>query len=533
MIGGNTQPQTNVRLEGQPSIGNVRPHGGVRGDDQTPGSPLFEGRFGRMFRRLPAAQFEQADLDALADAMTADPEAEPTPEDQVDDEENQGIDAGYTYLGQFIDHDLTFDPNSSLQRFNDPNSLTNFRTPRFDLDSVYGRGSDDQPYMYEEDGVRLRLGRSLSGSDFDPNPRDLPRFPLDDANRARALIGDPRNDENVIASQLQGIMLRFHNRVAALLGATGKQDLPEVQRAVRWHYQWVVVHDFLPTIVGTETMQNVLPHLTSHKSIYDDPPKIHFFKWENEPFIPIEFSVAAYRFGHSMIRPIYRLNTNLKGTGAVNGRQFIFTPDDSREGLNGFRAFPDIWAIDWRLFFDTGDRRGNVGVDRLQKSYKIDTSVVNPLKLLPKSIAADVRSLAQRNLERGWRMSLPNGQDVARYMDLKPVAPEHLRVGKATAATMQTNKLITDISPAFKDNAPLWYYVLAEAQQQFKEDKTPIRLGAVGGRIVAEVFVGLLLGDHHSYLSQNPHWRPHDGLLNPATNKFEMADLIKAAIGVR
>src|SRR5438552_11972893 len=170
-------------------------------------STLLQGRFGLMFRSLPHAKFGATDkenvdnLAALGSAMSApfDP-----PKDGKDDEES-GIPALYTYLGQFIDHDITFDPASSLQKQNDPNALVDFRTPAFDLDNVYGRGPDDQPYMYN--GQAFLLGDPLNGGD--PNAADLPR---NNANPRRALIGDPRNDENAIVSQLQGLLLRFHNR---------------------------------------------------------------------------------------------------------------------------------------------------------------------------------------------------------------------------------------------------------------------------------------------------------------------------------
>src|SRR5450631_488785 len=239
----------------------MRMHGGVRGGDLVAGSPLFQGRFGRMFRTLPAAEFEKSDLDALADKMTAATEDAPTPETEVDDEENQGIAAGYTYLGQFIDHDLTFDPNSSLQKQNDPDALTDFRTPRFDLDNLYGRGPDDQPYLYEDDGRHLQLGRALTGNPHDPNTRDLPRHVSESQpGRARALIGDPRNDENTIVSQLQATMIRFHNATA---DKNPTASFAEVQRLVRWHYQWVVLHDFLVTIVGQDMVHTVLPHLNN------------------------------------------------------------------------------------------------------------------------------------------------------------------------------------------------------------------------------------------------------------------------------
>src|SRR5438128_10284587 len=217
-------------------------HGEIRGLEAHGRSDQFEGRFGRMFRTLPPAQFDAGVLHDLAAAMTAEFEATPTPETEADDEENTGISAGYTYLGQFIDHDITFDPVSSLQRQDDPDSLVDFRTPRFDLDCVYGRGPEDQPYLYRSDGVRMLLGRRLTGNEQDKNSRDLPRI-ASGAEPRRAIIGDLRNDENVIVSQLHASFLRFHNRVADVLKAT---TFGEVQRAVRWHYQWVVLRDFLP-----------------------------------------------------------------------------------------------------------------------------------------------------------------------------------------------------------------------------------------------------------------------------------------------
>src|SRR5213076_2164878 len=150
-------------------------HGMVRGMGHVPSSPSFDGRFGRMFRSLPAAELRPEILEELANAMTAAREDPPTPETQRDAEENSGVSAGITYLGQFIDHDLTFDPSSSLQKQNDPDALVDVRTPRFDLDNIYGRGPDDQPYLYQKDGVRMLLGRPLTGNSNDPKARDVPR----------------------------------------------------------------------------------------------------------------------------------------------------------------------------------------------------------------------------------------------------------------------------------------------------------------------------------------------------------------------
>src|SRR5437773_1731108 len=195
--------------------------GGVRGDNSVLRSSQFEGRFGRMFRSLPSAEWPKKALLDLGLAMTADPEHldadknAPTAAFEADDkriqddEENVAIAAGYTYLGQFIDHDITFDPASSLQQQNDPDALEDFRTPRLDLDSLYGRGPDDQPYLYDKATGRLkfRLGGNVGvGTQVRP---DVPRLAAPDNT---ALIGDKRNDENKIVVQLQALFLRFHNK---------------------------------------------------------------------------------------------------------------------------------------------------------------------------------------------------------------------------------------------------------------------------------------------------------------------------------
>lgn len=491
-------------------------HGLLRGMSHVPSSPSFEGRFGRMFRSLPAAEFRPEILEDLASAMTAEREDEETPETQRDAEESATITAGITYLGQFIDHDLTFDPASSLQQQNDPDALVDFRSPRFDLDSVYGRGPADQPYLYAADGVRMLLGRRLTGNAKDPNTRDVPRSNPASGPK-RAIIGDPRNDENVIVSQLHATFLRFHNRVADHLGDA---DFETVQRFVRWHYQWVVLHDFLPAIVDEHTLHHVLPHLKHGTSLAQDPPRLRFFHWRNEPFIPVEFSVAAYRFGHSMVRPQYRLNLTMKD------RIEIFASSDP--DLSGFREYPSEFAIDWTLFFKMAPKPKPVGVDRLQPAYKIDTSLVNPLALLPPIEAPKIPVLAHRNLLRGVSMGLPSGQMVARRMGLDPIPDDHLRIGKATEEDAGSNFLLTEIAPEFAHNAPLWTYVLAEAQQQFVRDETPIRLGPVGGRLVAEVLVGLLLGDKHSFVVANPEWRPFSEFTRKG--RFEMGDFITHAL---
>lgn len=547
-------------------------HGaGLRGDSTVARSSVHAGRFGRLFRSLPAADWPQEALDALAAKMTAEPEkdedsglpsaAPETDEAIQDDEENTGISAGYTYLGQFIDHDITFDPMSSLMKLNDLNALVDFRTPALDLDSLYGRGPDDQPYMYEADGKKFRLGKLLTEGGSSSRARDVPRF--DDpcsSGPKRALIGDKRNDENVIVSQLQSAMLQLHNR---FVDEDPSAPFATIQRRVRFHYQWVVVNDFLMKICGEETVREILPHLGAKQPIWKHPPNFSFYKFHEDAFMPIEFSAAAYRFGHSMVRPIYRLNTVLQGGQDPNeanpdemrrglaGRFFIFAGVQKR-GLNGFDEFPTEWGIDWSLFFDINGSADKRGPNRRQPAYKIDTSLVNPLGFLPEFSEPPLpagepmdipalqsvqdpqkgpSNLALRNLFRGKSLALPSGQSVAMAMGIDPIDEEDLRVGKAVVNDFNKSPTLESLHESFKGNAPLWYYVLAEAQHEWfkratatdgKGDREPVRLGAVGGRIVAETIIGLLWADGSSYLRQAPNWQP-EGIKS-------MGDLLKRAL---
>lgn len=557
-------------------------HGFVRGANLPRESRLFEGRFGRMFRSLPALDLDPADpaVRDLAFSMaqpegTVDPDNPtggtkagegimaaveplgPTAEtDPLGDGEEGLIPAGYTYLGQFIDHDLTFDPASSMERQNDPDALVDFRTPRFDLDSVYGRGPDDQPYMYDmptATPVRKfllgdQIGIPATGHN-DPDARDHLRGPANSAGIRRALSGDKRNDENVIVAQMHTIFLRFHNRLA---DKKPELDFEGIQQLVRWHYQWVVLHDYLPRIVGPDMVDSILPHLASHKSIFDDPPKLHHYDWKNDPYLPTEFSAAAFRFGHSMVRPVYRLSRkfqDLKPTPTTiedknanrSSRRMVFDgafdPAFPDRGLNGFQKIPTGWAIEWDLFFGKLDPDPHEKTpERVQPAYKVDTSLVNPLASLPEFLGVGREAnLAYRNLLRGFSMRLPCGEDVARAMGLDLLEPDWLRIGKAEdLAGFKVGTPFADFPFAgkkpFKDATPLWLYILAEGAKNALTG-VPYALGPVGGRIVAETMIGLMLGDSHSFLSQDPAWKPMNWDAALLNNHFDMLDFINFAQG--
>jgi len=523
----------------------------VRGLTLSRGSKFFGGQFGRMFRALPPADFGESDtkteenLLKLGAAMVAphdDPKVGP-------DAEESGIPAAYTYLGQFVDHDLTFDPASSLQQQDDPDGLVDFRTPRFDLDCVYGKGPDDAPYLYTADN-RFIQGRPLTGAASNPNARDLPRSqptdptqPEDINNARRAIIGDPRNDENVIVSQLQGLFHRFHNKLMTEDTGPVRSRFQRVQREVRFHYQWMIVNDFLPRLVWRPILEEIIPHHYKNTNVRADPPRLLYFNLTHEPVMPLEFAAAAYRFGHSMVRPGYRLSETVPPLPI-----FSTNPNAS---LTGFHEFRSNWAFDWARFMDLGpldfgdeQNQGDPGnKNRLQLAYKIDTSLVDPLGNLPNPPfdpplslgGTKLLSLAQRNLMRGWRMRLPNGQAVARAMGIEPLQDAAILIGKFTGDQSDIKGQITDFGQAFADNCPLWTYILAETKQVTVPVKTKQgdkniktqQLGPVGGRIVAETFIGLLLCDETSYFNQDPIWSPSKA---NAQGRFGLKELIMTAL---
>jgi hypothetical protein len=493
---------------------------------------------GRFTRLIPAgAEFAKADLSQLAEKMTSTQEPTPTPEGKRDPEEDPTITAAYTYLGQFVDHDLTFDPTSRLREAltdEELDVLADFRTPRFDLDSLYGRGPNDQPYLYDPDGIRMLLGEPMSGNPYDPDARQIPRGP-----NGRALIGDPRNDENRIVAQLHAIFLRFHNQVADYLAKREqpgeKVSFEKVRQQVRWHYQWMLVTDYLPAVVNNDT------YLSIFADRHNPTPRLPGLRNGRLRRMPVEFSAAAFRFGHSMIRPLYRLNTTVE-------RRPIFFPDDdgthADDGadLGGFRPIPSDWAIDWQFFIDLGPgaRPATTSplydpIDRRpQKAYKIDTSLASPLRDLPTRIASDPSILALRNLERGNTFRLPSGQAVANVLDEEVIPDKDLVIGKATADTKPTH--LTEIAGGFAGNAPLWAYILSEAQvtswknagRGARKNDIPIKLGSVGGRIVAEVFAALLHGDRTSYLHAAAPFTPITDFTRDG--EFGLAELINVAL---
>jgi hypothetical protein len=486
------------------------------GGDNPPRSIYHDqGKFGRLFPTLPpfagdnptlrAALKEIGKQGGIMDAKDDinDPVGLITkPEKSLENPNNPNLTAGMTFFGQFLDHDMTFDPTSSLERQQDPETIANFRTPTLALDNLYGSGPGASPHLYDQN-VDFGLTSFLIEEIPDSNTvsRDgKPRFDLPRNSQNVALIGDPRNDENLIVSQLHLAFLKFHNAVVARVkqetGLNNPNEIfAEAQRLVRWHYQWIIVHEFLPKTVGQEIVTNVL---TQGRK---------FYNWRNLPYIPVEFSVAAYRFGHSQVRPSYRANFGAKPDNSEEFIALIFDdgranspapndldPNDLRGGKRSKRRF-----IDWQTFFDFGDGRS-------RSNKALDTRLSSVLFDLPGIPGMEPQSLAQRNLLRNLTMRVPSGQSVAKVMGEKILEPSAL----------------ADLKPFVLDTrTPLWFYVLREADVLGGGK----RMGPVGGRIITEVLIGLLEGDSLSYLRQDPEWIP----TLSTTGDFKIIDLLKFA----
>jgi hypothetical protein len=387
---------------------------------------------------------------------------------------NDQLPAGFTYLGQFLDHDLTFQMTSSLSQGHAGSTRPNLRTPAFDLDSVYGLGMRVSPHLYD----KYHPGYLY----LDHNrPFDLPRN-----SQGTALISDPRNDEHLIIAQLHLAFLKFHNAVLAQASALndGGDDagFEKAQRLVRWHYQWLILKQYLPLVVGQEVVDDVLAHQRFYTPIMA---------------VPLEFSLAAFRFGHSTVQPVYDISEQFRKVP-------LFTTDGERDLRGGYPIRP-LQSVEWKRFFGA----------RAQLSSRISTQLAAPLLNLPPTLGAPQSSLAVTNLLHG--LDLPSGQTVAQAMR------QNIPVQVLTDDELWAN------APYFQDRqaprpAPLWYYILREAEAQ----QNGHRLGTVGAYIVAEVMIGLLKDSETSFLRQKPDWKPvlPDGQPHET---FTLEDLLKVA----
>ena len=419
----------------------------------------------------------------------------------VNNPNNPAQTAGTTFMGQFMDHDMTFDLTSRLGRPAKPRTSPNARTPAFDLDSVYGGGPLASPELYMAGGgqgqARPTKFKVEQGGRFE----DLPRNPRTMA----ALIADPRNDENLMLGGLHTALLLFHNKMVDLIvadGRSGSDDLFDRARELTtWHYQWMILHEFLPLFVGQAMVDQVL---REGRKFYRPSAGI----------IPVEFQGAAFRFGHSLVRPSYRANL----AGDDKDQPFfgmVFDPAgegskdpvDLRGGARAPRRF-----VGWQTFFDFG----GVHAADVRPNKRIDTKISTPLFHLPLGTIPGkertVVALPQRNLLRHVTWGLPSGQSIARHIGVPALSKADLSE-------------LGEFGHGLDESTPLWYYILKESQVM----EEGLRLGPVGGRIVAEVIIGLLQLDRDSYLG-TPTWRPSLPRRNgQVSGDFRMIDFLTFA----
>jgi hypothetical protein len=410
-------------------------------------APLGEAsRYGRMFE-LPALEVDEGLLHQIGAAGGFS--------DAGDSHGDAQAEAGRPFFGQYVAHDLTAD-RSPLRAHADIFALRNMRSPRANLESLYGGGPVQSPYLYHRDDPAKLL----------EDNGDVPRN-----HEGIALLGDPRNDTHVFMSQMQLAFIRAHNSLVDRLRADGVGEdelFAEGRRGLSWHYQWLIVNDYLPGAVGCELVHELL----------DDGPR--YYKPHHEPFIPLEFADAAYRYGHSQIRQRYQLQPG--------GPARPLFPD-----LIGFGAIGER-HVDWSLLFDVP------GHPSAQRAKPIDGRLPNTLIELPTAITGEVEdpayhSLAARDLQRGKGTRLPSGESVARALGVEPLRREDIGLDRY----------------GWVGETPLWLYVLRESAVQHAGE----HLGTVGGRIVGEVLVGIISGDPESYLAMDPNWTPtlprHEG----------------------
>jgi len=415
--------------------------------------------------------------------------------------------AGYTYLGQFIAHEVTFDKTE--EPLDSDGTEPEYRSPQIDLDSLYGGGPrDPRDRRFYQDAARLRVGETIAG----PEVRrtffnDLPREGFGSEKIGQAQIPDPRNDENLAVAQTHLAFIKFHNKVvddAHLRGVPPEQLFETAKKEVAQHFQWIILKDFLPKLL----------HKQAAEVLETGEPK--FFKPDPDPKIglcmPLEFSVAAFRFGHSMVRNNYEWNfiqnsERSRPRPATIDNLFKFTGFSG--DLHQKPRLESDWIIDWRRFYDLtkvgfpDDKRLTNNARKIDTDFSLRIETIKGYPHVTKDLSQ--QSIVARNLLRGYACKLASAEVVADKIGIK-------QSDRLTAAQIGIE------SPHLRGHTPLWYYILKEAE--FNNGK----LGPVASVIIAETLVGLIKESPHSILKEKG-WRPKYGR-RADEGIFEMADLL-------
>jgi len=481
----------------------------VGGRDRTLAAPEEDQvppfRFSRMGPNGIKHQLSDRDRNKIANAMT------------VGGGGSSQIPAGFTYLGQFVDHDLTSDKtNVMLGDHVSPTELLQARSPSLDLDSLYGASPDDpeSEKFYEPDGVHLKMGTTVAAGDIPAKQGfDLPRGAgTTAAEKRKAVIPDPRNDENLAVAQTHLAFIRFHNRVVDTLPTSVQpaQRFAKARRIVTKHYQWMLRTDYLPRICAPGVVSAVFN--SGRKAFEKDAVPA------DVPTMPIEFAVAAFRLGHSMIRDRYNWNKIFDNGGGSLSLLFEFSGGSGN--LNGDPRLPSNWIADFRRLYDfTEAGRADLDVpeDKFNRAMRIDTRLADTLETLP-GFSADEDNLAFRNLTRAKMVRLATGQQMATFLKSKGVTLTKLtQLQIRNGSDGATLDGLTDQQRrALLKDTPLWFYILREAE--LNQGK----LKGVGARIIAETFHRAMEGSQTSIV-RDPNWRP---TLGPDNTTFRMVDLL-------
>ena len=425
-------------------------------------APIYGGRYRSLFPDLPALEVDEAALHALG-----------RPGGPCDMGVDFGADADghaaavWPFFGQFVAHDITADRSPVTHR-GDAERVRNFRVPRANLEGLYGSGPVGSPYLYaKDDPAKLLL--SADGTDVPRNQEGI------------ALIGDPRNDVHLFTSQMAVAFIALHNRLVDRLREDDTAEdalFEEARRAATWHYQHVILREFLPGLIGAQLTAELL----------DGGPQL--YRADGDPYIPFEFADAAYRYGHAQIRARYQVNADF-------GPLPVF-PD-----LMGFGPVAPERTVDWTLQIDV------IGHPAAQRAKRIDSRLPAALIALPTQISGsepgtDYASLANRDLQRGQAVGLPSGETVARHLGVPPLGDAELGLAEH----------------GWTGETPLWLYILKEAEVLQAGEQ----LGPVGGRVVGEVLVGIIDSDPESFRSVDPEWQPT--LPGRRAGSFGLADIL-------
>lgn len=431
--------------------------------------------FDRLFPELPSHQPADEMLEHLGEPDGPMSERKSLWADNSYDSPN--LAAGYTFFAQFLIHDLTYELVRRLSTDRIPGS-TPGGPSSLRLQTLYGPGPEIAPHLYafyDQEYFSGRLLDSPTGT-----KQDLPRN-----RQGRALIADPRNAENIVLAQLHLGMLRFHNAVVDLVASTGDHGTAlfnEAQRQVRWHYQWAIVNDFLPQLVGPDRVEAAL---NRNFDLRDSPQGL-----------PLELAQGILRYVYSQVRLKYQINDDADVT--------LVPAEERSDTLLRHRAqsIPSRLAVDWARFFD-------LGTSAPQSSKLIDTKITPAFLDLPliEDPRPARRSVAVRFFLQGKRAGLPSGETVARALGESPNLPN----------TTALRKL------GFK-GTPLLYYVLAEAEQQYQTSDND-RLGPVAGRLLADTLIRRLRLDPQSYLNAHPTFEPAPTFTD-ADGSFDVGRLV-------